>query len=328
MNTILNLSYKEISDTFENYFHNNLPSGQPLELYEAANHILKIPGKRIRPMLSILTGLMFDGNMEDLLPIAMGVELYHNSTLVHYDIMDAAEVRRGVPTVHAIYGESNAINAGNLLTNAGYGMVLKYQGTHLNELIETYNKVTIEVIEGQAYDMTFEDQHNVSKEVYLKMIALKTSVLLASACKMGAIASNNAMPEDVEKVYQFGLNLGISFQIKDDYLDAFGNMEKVGKRRGGDIIRDKKTQLMIEAHRLANDTQKAALNSLSNIENEDKKVALALSVIEETGAKSLVYQTMEKYYKKALNSLDSISISAIQKETLLLLANKVYNRDY
>lgn len=328
MNTITNISYKEILDTFENYFHNNLPDGQPLALYEAANHILKIPGKRIRPMLSIMTGLMFEGNMEDLLPVAMGIELYHNSTLVHDDIMDAADVRRGVPTVHAIYGESNAINAGNLLTNAGYSMVLKYQGEHLNDLIETYNKVTIEVIEGQAYDMAFEEQSNVSKEDYLKMIALKTSVLLATACKMGAIASNNAMPEDVEKVYQFGLNLGISFQIKDDYLDAFGNMEKVGKKQGGDIIRDKKTLLMIEALRLANDTQKATLNSLSNIENEDKKVALALSMIEETGAKEAVYKTMEKYYNIAIHALESVNIPSSQKEILLNLANQIYKRDY
>jgi geranylgeranyl diphosphate synthase, type II len=319
--------YTSLLSAFENYFEQNKPQGTPKELYEAANHILKTPGKKIRPMLCLLSGNMFTHDISLLMPAALSVELYHNSTLIHDDIMDQADVRRGRPTVHMIYGINDAINAGNLLTNEGYKSLLNYEGRQLSELLDCYTKVTIQVIEGQAMDMMFEKTNEVNREDYLKMIAYKTSVLLAASCKMGAIAGG-ADKADIENMYQFGLNLGISFQLKDDFLDAFGDMAKVGKKKGGDIIQNKKTLLMIEALRLASEKDKTTLKNLPSLADDNLKVATALSIFENSGAKKIVEDEMEKYFSKALYYLNELNLPFENKNPMLQLAKEIYLRDF
>ena len=321
------LNYQLILNQFEKYLNKNKPTGAPEYLYEASNHILQSKGKRIRPMLCLLSGEMFGTEIEKLMPAGLAVELYHNSTLVHDDIMDNALLRRSKPTTHTIYGNSNAINAGNLLTNLAYQSISKYPEKIYFKLMQEFNKVCIEIIEGQAMDIHFETAENVSKNEYLEMIKLKTSVLLASSCKMGAIIAE-ATTENQEKAYQFGLNLGLSFQLKDDYLDAFGEADLVGKKRGGDILQNKKTLLAIETISLANSTDLKKYHQYQNIENEDDKVDAILELMEKTGAKAKVELLMEEYFEKAMQYMLSIELSDSRKADLRELAHLIYHREF
>lgn len=320
-------NYQIILAQFEDYLSKNKPVGKPSYLYEAANHILQTKGKRIRPMLCLLSGKMFGANLNSLMPAGLAVELYHNSTLVHDDIMDNAFLRRNNPTTHIVYGSNNAINAGNLLTNLAYKSLNNYEALVCNDLMQEFNKVCIEIIEGQAMDIHFETAEKVTKNEYLKMIKLKTSVLLASSCKMGAIVAG-ASKEDIEKIYQFGLNLGISFQLKDDFLDAFGDNALVGKKKGGDIIQNKKTLLAIETMNMASSIQLAQYMQAQSIENEEEKVAIVLELMEKTGAKAKVEALMTDYFETAIDFISSINLPKNQKEDLIDLAHLVYNREF
>ena len=222
---------------FSNTFNNN-----PTSLYQPVNHIMSIKGKRIRPLLLLIANDMFGGNVQQALFPAYAMEVFHNFTLVHDDIMDNADIRRGEPTVHKKYGLNAGILAGDVMLAYTYKYLTDIPVAYVQPVLQLFNKTAIEIFEGQQTDIDFESRNDVAEAEYLKMIEYKTSVLLACSLQTGAILAGASLPNQ-QLVYDFGLNLGLSFQIKDDYLDSFGESAKVGKRIGGDILQNKKTLL-------------------------------------------------------------------------------------
>ncbi len=230
----------------ENEFHGNPFSGTPQNLYDPLNYILGLGGKKIRPVLALIGCELYSGQIEKAIPAALTVEVFHNFSLIHDDIMDKAPVRRGKPTVHEKWDTNTAILSGDLMVVKAYEMLLKSEQIFWPELFLVFNKTAAEVCEGQQMDMNFETQMDVTETDYLDMIRLKTSVLLGCSLKMGAIVAN-ASQEEALKIYNLGVNMGIGFQLMDDYLDAFGTPELVGKQTGGDILTHKKTIMVIKA---------------------------------------------------------------------------------
>ncbi|HLP19266.1 MAG TPA: polyprenyl synthetase family protein [Chitinophagales bacterium] len=228
---------KQLAELYENFYQKNSFNYDPNGLYEPVRHIMNIPGKRIRPMLLLMACDMFGGNLQEALNAAFAMEVFHNFTLVHDDVMDNADIRRGVPTVHIKYGLNEAILAGDVMLSYGYKYLLNIQEPNTAGAMRLFTKTSIEIFEGQQLDLDFEKRLDVTVDEYLKMIEFKTSVLLAASLQIGALVAG-ASKEDQEKLYEFGLNLGLSFQIKDDWLDTFGEGEKVGKKIGGDIIQN------------------------------------------------------------------------------------------
>lgn len=320
-------SIEKLYQTFEQFTKDNPFPEKPTGLYDAVRHIMDIPGKRLRPILLMAASDMFDGKVEHSAPAAAAIEWYHNSTLVHDDIMDQADIRRGIPTVHKVYGLNTAINTGDVMIIKAYGMLGKLPCPISNKAIEIFSKAAAEIIEGQTMDLDFETRDDVSEEEYLKMIEFKTSVLLAAALEIGAVIGD-ASAEDAESLYQFGRSLGISFQIKDDWLDTFGEADKIGKKVGGDIARNKRTLLYLRAMHKANTTQKEALLQLATEPNEDRKIGGTLAIFEALHIKEDIAGTMESYYQDAIAHLNAIQVSDERKQTLLDLAHRIYHRDF
>lgn len=299
---------------------------KPQELYEAVNHIMQMKGKRIRPVLLLMGCDAFGGNIETALAPAYGIEVFHNFTLVHDDIMDQADKRRGLPTVHQKYGINKAILAGDVMMMFAYRFISEVPTELLKPVLSTFNKTATEVMEGQQMDMNFETREDVSVEEYLKMIEYKTSVLLAASLQIGAILAH-ASEADQQQMYEFGLKLGLAFQIKDDYLDAYGD-ERVGKVKGGDIIQNKKTFLAITARISANDKQKALLAELQQEKDTNRKVSETLSLFDALHVPEKTYAFMEKLYKEALNALQKTSMNEEKRAGLQRLAHLIYHREY
>jgi len=299
----------------------------PNGLYEPVRHIMNIQGKRIRPMLLLMACDMFDGNLQEALHPAFAMEVFHNFTLVHDDVMDSSDIRRGAPTVHKKYGLNAAILAGDLMLSYGYKHLLKVSEPHLKKALDLFTETTIEIFEGQQLDLDFEKRLDVTVNEYLKMIEFKTSVLLAASLQIGALVAD-ASAEDQKKLYEFGLNLGLSFQIKDDWLDTFGEGEKVGKKIGGDIIQNKKTFLLITALNDSNDEQRKQLLDLFSEKNGAKKVAGVMNLFNALDISSKTESKIDELYQKSLNSLRSISLPNEKKQYLLATAEKIHNRDY
>jgi len=305
-----------------NNFHQN-----PTGLYKPVNHIMNIPGKRIRPILLLMSCDMFGGDVKQALNHAFAVEVFHNFTLVHDDIMDNADIRRGVPTVHTLYGTSAGILAGDVMLAYAYRYLTDVPAQYIAQLITVFNNTAIEIFEGQQMDMDFEKRNDVAEEEYLKMIEFKTSVLLGCCLQLGAILGN-AGAGDQKLIYEFGLKLGLSFQIKDDYLDAFGEAEKVGKRIGGDIVQNKKTHLYVTAFNKADAAQKAQLTALLTEKDEEKKIAEVKHLYEATGARQHTLDTADKFYKVALESLAKVSLSEEVKKPMAEMAKRINNREF
>ena len=238
--------------TFLDFLESNSFDKAPVNLYSPVNYILSIGGKRMRPILTLMATDLFGGDSKDSLHAAMAVEVFHNFTLLHDDIMDDAPLRRGKQTVHEKWDVNTAILSGDVMMIKAYGFLMEYKGEVYRAVMEVFNQTAIEVCEGQQMDVDFETRSDVSLEEYVEMIKLKTSVLVACALKMGAVIAG-ASDKDADLIYDFGLNLGLAFQLQDDYLDAFGNPETFGKQVGGDIIENKKTYLYIIAEQRAND---------------------------------------------------------------------------
>lgn len=317
----------ELLQRYDTYANSKPFPTEPKRIYDGARHIMNIKGKRIRPLLALHACDIFDGNVSKALGVAHAVEVFHNFTLVHDDIMDNASVRRGEKTVHEVYGHNVAILTGDVMASMAYQYLAENNDDCLIDLIQVFNRTGVQVMEGQQWDVDFETRLNVSEQEYIEMIKYKTSVLLACSVKLGAIIAG-ASAEDQENMYQFGLHLGLAFQIKDDYLDSFGDGEKVGKRIGGDILNNKKTLLLITALNKAEGKDKEELLSLLNEKDENKKIANTKALFEKTGVKDYAEQKMQELFKTSLSYLSKVKADADRKKNLAEFAEKVYYREF
>jgi geranylgeranyl diphosphate synthase type II len=317
----------ELLQQYDMYAANNVFPKEPKGIYDGARHIMNIKGKRIRPLLALHACDIFEGNVQKALGVAHAVEVFHNFTLVHDDIMDNASVRRGEKTVHEVYGNNVAILAGDVMLSLAYQYLADNNEDCLVDLMKVFNRTGIQVMEGQQWDVDFETRLDVTEKEYIEMIKYKTSVLLACSLQLGAIIAG-ANKEDQENIYQFGLNLGLAFQIKDDYLDTFGQADKVGKRIGGDILNNKKTLLLITALSKAEGKDKEELLSLLNEKDEDKKIANIKTLFGKTGVKEYAEQKMQELFTTSLAYLSKVNADADRKKNLATFAEKVYYREF
>ena len=288
---------------------------------------MNMKGKRLRPLLLLISCDAFGGNVETALNPAFAVEVFHNFTLVHDDIMDNAEIRKGQPTVHKQYGLNAGILTGDIMLAYAYQYLTDVPLQCIPAVLGIFNKTAIEIFEGQQMDIDFEKRNDVSEAEYLKMIEFKTSVLLGCCMQLGAIIAG-ADVRNQELIYDFGLKLGLSFQIKDDYLDVFGDEQKVGKKIGGDILQNKKTYLFICAWNGANGQQKEALRTLLSDSDPERKIAGVKNLFESTGAEKQSLAKADSLYREALSSLQKISIDDDAKAALAALAGKINNREF
>lgn len=318
-------SFKDLSATFSQRFnHSHFPS-KPTSLYEPCNYFLTIGGKRIRPILCLMGNELFDDIHDDAYHLAAAVELFHNFTLIHDDIMDAAVLRRGMETIHTKYNQSTAILSGDVMMIQSYEELNKINGNYLQKILRIFNKTAKEVCEGQQYDMDFENQNQVSLDAYIEMITLKTSVLLAASLEMGAIIGG-ASEGNCKHLYEFGKNLGIAFQIQDDYLDAFGDPQKFGKEVGGDIRQNKKTFLLLHTLDVAPEEQKSELHALMQGQASNK-VQKVLEIYKACGVDAWANTLKEQYLQKAMEHLEATAVVSSRKQPLKELAAFLIQRD-
>ena len=318
-------SFTELVQLFEQRLNATLPfPSQPETLYEPCRYFLSIGGKRVRPVLCLMSNELFGDITEDAWHGALGIELFHNFTLIHDDIMDRAPLRRGKQTVHERNGLTAGILCGDVMSIYAYDQLANIKRS-LSEVLHLFNKTSIEVCEGQQLDMDFEERNDVTIDDYIHMISLKTAVLLACSLKMGALLGG-ATIGNAQKLYEFGKNLGIAFQLKDDYLDAFGEAEKTGKQNGGDIIENKKTFLLLKARENANAAQKKSIDELLD-ENGDHKIASMLKLFRDTDAEQQCKQAIEKYSSLAFKNLEGVAVLHKRKEPLQELAAYLLNRE-
>lgn len=311
-------SFEQLSQLFTEKFTADHFPQQPATLYDPNRYFLQLGGKRIRPVLCLMGNELFDTILDDAWQVATAIELFHNFTLVHDDIMDKAPLRRGRPTVHEKYGDSTALLAGDVMLVKAYDYLNSISTQYVRRILSIFNKTATEVCEGQQLDMDFEKQSIVSFADYLHMINLKTSVLLAASLQMGAILGGTG-ERNQQLIYEFGRKLGLAFQVQDDYLDAFGDPEKFGKQTGGDIKANKKTFLLIHALETANPPQKGELLHWLNT-NDDNKVPAILAIYKECKVDEWAKELKEKYITEALEHLEAIAVLSKRKEPLKQLA--------
>ena len=317
-------NFSSLSQEFETYFKAAHFPAEPEKLYDASRYILALGGKRIRPVCVLMGNELFTDIHADAFNAATAIELFHNFSLVHDDIMDKAPLRRGMPTVHVNYGESTALLCGDVMLVAAYDYLNKVKNDHFHHIIHLFNKTAREVCEGQQMDMDFESREAVSFEEYEKMITLKTSVLLASSLQIGAIIGG-AGDGNQQHLYEFGKNLGMAFQVQDDYLDAFGDPEKFGKQVGGDILSNKKTFLLIHALSVATGEDLLQLQVLLQ-SNAANKVEQVLNIFKKCKVDTWAEQLKEQYYKTAMVHLEKIAVLSVRKKELQFLAEYLLNR--
>lgn len=299
---------------------------EPKNLYEPLSYFMTLGGKRTRPILAMLGCNLFGVPGLKAINAAMAVELFHNFTLIHDDIMDAAPLRRGKETVHQKWNENVGILSGDALFVVAYQHLAQHDTDALPRLLEIFSKTALEVCEGQQMDMDFETREDVSIEEYIEMIRLKTSVLLGAALEMGAtVARTNS--RNAKLIYDFGMNVGLAFQLQDDILDLYADPEKFGKQVGGDVIANKKTYLQIKAYELANPTQKEALKALESETDLHKKVEEVKSIFNAIGVRELAETKMQEYYTHAKNAMELIKVEEDQKQDLLGLAKYLMGRE-
>ncbi len=320
-------SAEALKQIFETYLFEEAPKSFPAVLLDAAMQILRMKAKRIRPVLLLSACEAFGGDYHIALPAAAAIEFYHNFTLVHDDIIDEADIRRNSTTVHKAFGVNKAILAGDAMLLHAFHLLHANPGTVNVDLLHTFGQTAAQVIEGEQYDVDFEDREEVSLEEYIKMIRLKTSVLLGAALKMGAIIGG-ASKSDQEAIYKFGLNLGLAFQIKDDYLDSFGDQNTFGKKIGGDILQNKKTFLLCMALKKADKKRRDAILTLFKEKNETRKIEGMIKMYEVLEVDKDTSEMMETYYHKALDAFESLSLPVAKRAGLLDLAESIYHRTY
>ena len=319
-------SFEELSGEFNRQFSIRHFPSQPTTLYDPADYFLAIGGKRIRPVLCLMGNELFDTINPDAFAVATAIELFHNFTLIHDDIMDKAPLRRGMQTVHQKYNEATALLSGDVMLVVAYDYLNKVKVNYIHKIIQIFNKTAKQVCEGQQLDMDFETQDEVSLSEYLKMIELKTSVLIAASLQLGAVLGG-AQEGNQRHLFGFGKNLGMAFQVQDDYLDAFGDPEKFGKQIGGDIIANKKTFLMIHAMEVGSVNQLEELKRL-HASTSPAKVHTTLEIFRACGVDKWAFDLKEKYLNEAFKHLDEIAVLSSRKKPLQDLAHFLVQREY
>ncbi len=319
-------SFEELSKDFIARFQQSHFPEHPASLYGAADYFLGLGGKRIRPVCCLMGNELFDEINPNTWHVANAIELFHNFTLIHDDIMDKAPLRRGMETVHYKYGEPTALLAGDVMLVVSYEYLNKIRSEQIHRIVQLFNRTARQVCEGQQLDMDFEKAEKVSLDAYINMIELKTSVLLAASLKLGALLGG-AGEGNLHHIYEFGRNLGIAFQVQDDFLDAFGDPAKFGKQVGGDILANKKTFLLIRAMETASENQLAELRSLAD-SNPPDKVEKVLSIFRSCGVDVWARELQNKYLNAALQHLDDIAVLSKRKVPLQQLAQFLVQRDY
>lgn len=301
-----------------------VPSREPVGLYEPVRYILEIGGKRVRPLLTLMSAEVFDTDYLHAMDAAMAVELFHNFSLIHDDIMDEAPLRRGNQTVHEKWNLNTGILSGDAMLILAYRYFEGYEPEIFRELAKLFSKTALEVCEGQQWDVDFETRDDVSVTEYLKMIEYKTAVLLGAAMEMGAIVARTS-GENRRTIYEYGRLLGIAFQLQDDYLDAFGNPETFGKQVGGDILENKKTYLYLKAMEFGSEVQKKELLELYQSSDEGK-IEKVKSVFLATGASDATLQAIESYTQSAFDVLNRLTVDDEKKSYLKNLGERLMNR--
>ncbi|WP_225036740.1 polyprenyl synthetase family protein [Winogradskyella sp. SM1960] len=300
---------------------------EPKNLYSPINYILELGGKRLRPILTLMTAEVFDEHAEKAMDAALSIEVFHNFSLVHDDIMDDAPLRRGQQTVHEKWNLNTGILSGDAMLILAYQLFENYDAETFRDLAKLFSKTALEVCEGQQYDIDFETRDDVTIPEYLKMIEYKTAVLVGAAMKMGAIVAK-ASEADQNSIYEFGRFLGIAFQLQDDYLDAFGNPETFGKQVGGDIIENKKTYLYLKTIELGSNDDVLNLKTfMSNLElPNSNKVEKVKALFHKTGAAEATQNAVKDYTNKAFEVLETLHISDAKKQSLRLFGEQLMNR--
>jgi geranylgeranyl diphosphate synthase type II len=319
------LRFQELSKEFSSYFNKRHFPDQPETLYGAASYMLEDGGKRIRPVLCLLGNELFGAIHPDTWKIATALELFHNFTLIHDDMMDKAPLRRGKATVHAKYDEPTALLAGDVMLLQSYEYLNETNADHVQSLIRLLNKTGREVCEGQQLDMDFENAISISLEEYMHMIELKTAVFLAASLQMGALVAG-ASVQDQQHIYAFGKNLGLAFQVQDDWLDSFGNSSTFGKQIGGDILANKKTFLLVKALEMAGDSEKRTIRELL-LSNVQDKVQRMIEVFRISGVDEAAQAAKKNYMERASAHLESIGVPSSHKNDLKELAGYLLERD-
>ena len=319
----------QIQQLFEQFLLDNKFSREPRELYEPIDYILSLGGKRLRPAVLLMGHYLFDDSVEQSLPAAFAVEVFHNFTLLHDDIMDDAPLRRGKPTVHEKYNLNTGILSGDVMLVYAYEYLTKLEHPRLKDVLKIFNRFAIEVCEGQQLDINFEKRNDVSIEEYIRMIELKTSVLLGGALKIGALLGG-ANEKDAQLLYEFGRNLGIAFQLQDDVLDTFGDPEKFGKKTGGDIAQNKKTYLYLKALEVADQETKTALKACYNNPDmeEGAKIREVIRMFNQLGIRALAEEKQACFQKEALDHLSKIQAEPGRKVMLESFADFLMKREF
>jgi len=322
------LSIETYQNKFVEYLEEYSVVKEPQNLYEPIQYILKLGGKRMRPVLTLMTSEIFDSDFKKSLNAALSIEVFHNFSLVHDDIMDDAPLRRGKETVHEKWDINTGILSGDAMLIMAYQLFEVYDNKTFRALAKLFSKTALEVCEGQQYDVDFETRNDVTISEYLKMIEYKTAVLVGAAMKMGAIVAE-ANEKDQESIYEFGKNLGIAFQLQDDYLDAFGDPKTFGKQVGGDIIENKKTYLYINALKLSNAEERLQLQHLFSItpDQPEDKIEIVKQRFIDSGATQATKEAIQNYTQKAFGVLDSLNIREDKKLLLKQFGAQLMNRN-
>jgi len=313
-----------VNNELENYTIDRFPE----ELYEPVRYILSIGGKRLRPALVLMSCSIFNDAVHMAIKPALAIEFFHNFTLLHDDIMDHADIRRGHATVHERWDPNTAILSGDVMSILSYKIIAESEDPYLKDLLQLFNLTALQVCEGQQYDMNFESRMDVTVGEYLKMIELKTAVLIAASLKAGAIAGGAEML-DAELLYEFGMNLGMAFQIRDDHLDVYGDPDKFGKKIGNDIVTNKKTFLLIKALELSDPKTRSRLKELLEKENlsPEIKVREVSRIYQQLGIDTISADLALAYYDKSMQYLERVSAETQRKESLASFAEKLMSRE-
>ncbi|WP_178987266.1 polyprenyl synthetase family protein [Winogradskyella schleiferi] len=319
---------EQYQKSFLNYLEGFTINKEPKNLYRPINYILQLGGKRLRPILTLMTTEVFGGHTKSAMDAALSIEVFHNFSLVHDDIMDDAPLRRGEQTVHEKWNLNTGILSGDAMLIMAYQLFENYEAETFQALAKLFSKTALEVCEGQQYDIDFETRDDVAISEYLKMIEYKTAVLVGAAMKMGAIVAK-ASDEDQNSIYEFGRLLGIAFQLQDDYLDAFGDPETFGKQVGGDILENKKTYLVLKTLELGSEDDRLNLRTfMSNSELPDaNKVERVKALFTTSGAAEATQNAVKDYTKKAFEILEHLNVAAEKKQSLRLFGEQLMNRN-